>query len=286
MKITPIESLGPWAIVTGASAGIGLACARRLAARGLNLVLVARRADALATTCDDLTREYGVATRAIAQDLSAPAAAAAVMRACADLDVGLLISNAGNGRMGGFLQNAAPDLREMLMLNVITQMELTHAFASRLIERGRTGGILIVSSTFAFGPVPLGANYAAAKAYLLRLGEALHAELGPRNVHVSVLVPGTTNTPGLNQRDDLDVTHSPMPQMSPDVVVAVGLRALERGRPSRVPGLLNRLMIRLIPQRLGTWMWQRLLRRMLPPHLLPEARLAEPRGMALMARSA
>jgi short-subunit dehydrogenase len=263
------EQYGPWALVTGASSGIGTEFARQLAAEGLNLVLVARREEALHELGDELERDHRIETFVVAQDLANDGAAASVLDAVADLDVGLVVSNAGAGKMGGFLQNSSADLRSMLMLNVITQMELSHGFATRLASRGRRGGLLLLSSTTAFQPVPLGANYAAAKSYILNLGEALHSELKPLGIDVSVLVPGPTKTPGLLERDDVDFSVMPLPPMEVSDVVREGLNALVAKKRSRVPGLLNRLMAALTPRSLAIPMWGSLLRKGLAPRLLP-----------------
>jgi short-subunit dehydrogenase len=171
--------------------------------------------------------------------------------------------------MGGFLQNSSADLRSMLMLNVITQMELSHGFATRLASRGRRGGLLLLSSTSALQPVPLGANYAAAKSYILNLGEALNSELKPLGIDVSVLVPGPTKTPGLLERDDVDFSVMPMQPMEVSDVVREGLSALVAKKRSRVPGFMNRFMAAVTPRSLAIPMWGSLLRKGLAPRLLP-----------------
>lgn len=270
------EQYGPWALVTGASSGIGTEFARQLAAEGLNVVLVARREETLRELGKELEREHRVQTRVLAQDLGVTGASAAVLDAVSDLDVGLVVSNAGAGKMGGFLQNSSADLRDMLMLNVITQMELSHGFATRLASRGRRGGLLLLSSTSALQPVPLGANYAAAKSYILNLGEALHSELKPLGIDVSVLVPGPTKTPGLLERDDVDFSVMPLPPMEVADVVRDGLNALVAKKRSRIAGFINRLMAALTPRSLAIPMWGALLRKGLPPRLLPATTIQTP----------
>lgn len=260
---------GPWALVTGASAGIGNEFAHQLAGEGLNLVLVARREETLRGLAEELERQHGIETRVLAQDLSEDGASDAVLDAVEDLDLGLLVSNAGAGKMGGFLQNSSSELREMLMLNVIAQMELSHGFASRLAAKERRGGLLLLSSTAALQPVPLGANYSAAKAYILNLGEALNAELKDHGIDVSVLVPGPTKTPGLLERDDVDFSVMPLPPMEVADVVRDGLDALVARKRSRVPGFMNRLMAALTPRSLAIPMWGSLLRKGVAPRLLP-----------------
>jgi len=272
-----IKEYGPWAIITGASSGIGAGFARRLVHEGLHVVLVGRRRPALNELATEL-QAHGAQTRVVVQDLAEPGAAQAVLDATEDLDVGVLVSNAGAGRMGGFLQNDAAALRSMLALNVIAQMELSHGFTTRLRRSGRHGGLLLVSSTAALQPVALGANYSAAKAYILNLGESLNAELRPLGIDVTVLVPGPTNTPGLNARDDIDMGSLPVPAMSVDAVVGEGLDALRRHRPRRVAGLVNRWMARLTPRALGGKIFGGMMGRIAPPRLRASAPLALPAG--------
>lgn len=268
-----LKNYGPWAIVTGASSGIGTGFARKLAAEGLNVVLVARRADALAAVSAEL-EAAGTGTRIVVQDLAQPDAALAIMEAVDDLDVGLLVSNAGVGYMGGFLQNRLEDLRTSLGVNVIAQMELTHRFATRLRRTDRKGGIVLVGSTAGLQPVALGANYSGAKSYVLNLGESLNAELRPIGIDVSVVVPGPTDTPALNARTDIDLSQMPMPTMSVAAVVSEAFAALTRHEPSRVAGRLNRWMARLTPRGLGGKMFGFMMRNKAPQRLLAEAPLA------------
>lgn len=264
-----ISKYGPWALVTGASSGIGSGFARTAARAGLNVVLVGRREPALGK----LAAELDVETRIVVQDLAAPNAAADVFASVADLDIGLLVSNAGAAKMGGFLQNRVEDLRAMVGVNVVAHMELSHLFATSLRTRGRAGGIVLVGSTAGLQPVALGANYSAAKAYVHNLGESLSAELRPLGVDVSVVIPGPTDTPALNERTDIDLSKMPMPTMSVQAVVDEALSALVRQQPSRVAGRLNRWMSRLTPKPLSSWMFGTLMRKNTPARLLPEAPL-------------
>lgn len=271
-----IKRYGPWAIVTGASQGIGEGFARELASRGYHLVLVSRRAEKLADLARSLHHEHGIETRVVGADLSVPGAAESILDAVADLDVGLVISNAGAARMGGFLQNRVEDLAADLHLNALSHMELAHAFGSLLRSRGRSGGLLLVSSTAALQPVALGANYSGAKAFVYNLGESLHREFAEIDVDVTVLLPGPTNTKGLNERTDVAMGKLPMPAMSVQTLVREGLSALHRRKSSHVAGAMNRWSARLMPR---TWMAAMLgtvLRRNTAPHLLPSAPIALP----------
>ena len=246
MKKT-LPSLGPWAIITGASAGIGAGFARRLAAEGLNLVLVARRAPLLESLAAELRASHGVEVRAHPADLSEPDAAEALATATADLDVGLLVANAGAARMGAFLKVGLRELAAMARLNVTTQLALAHHFATRFAARPQGGGLLLVSSTVAYQGIPYAANYSGAKAYLLNLGEALNHELRGSGVHVTVLVPGPTDTPGLTGRDDANmVEHLPMRPQPVPALVREGLAALLANEPSHIGGRVNRTMTRVM----------------------------------------
>lgn len=193
-----ILSYGPWAVITGASSGIGKAFAEHLAAAGLDLVLAARSTDKLHALGEKLSRRYGIAHRVVTVDLSQPAGASAIVEATADLDVGLLVSNAGAGRPGRLLDQSLPDLHDRLTLNAVTHLDLVHALAPRLVARGnahRRGGIVLVSAHGALQGLPNMAHESAAKAYVLNLGEALHHELAPAGVSVTVMLPGNVDTP-------------------------------------------------------------------------------------------
>lgn len=185
---------GPWALVTGASSGIGEEFARQAAASGINVVLVARRENRLEEVAAELTTRYDVQARAVAADLSRDGSLDAITGATSDLDIGLVISNAGTGNPGPFISLPRERLREIVQLNVITHLDLAHHFGQRLAQRGR-GGIVLVSAVAAAGGLPYMANDSASKSYSLNLGEALHAELATAGVNVTVHVPVLVNTP-------------------------------------------------------------------------------------------
>lgn len=271
---TQIKRYGPWAIVTGASQGIGEGFARQLAARGYHVVLVSRRPERLETLAGELSSSFGIQTRTVGADLSEPGAGTKVLEAVSDLDVGLLISNAGAAHMGGFLQNRVEDLSADLHLNALSHLELAHAFGSRLAAQGRSGGLLLVSSTAALQPMALGANYSGAKAFLYNLGESLHREFAEIDVDVTVLLPGPTNTQGLNDRTDIAMGNLPMTAMSVEQLVGEGLSALARRKSSHIAGAMNRWSARLMPRRLAAWMFSTLLRRNTAQRLLPGAPIA------------
>ncbi|MBA3667614.1 MAG: SDR family oxidoreductase [Sphingomonas sp.] len=226
----------PVALITGASAGLGVDFARQLSAEGHRLVLVARRKDRL----DALAAELGN-TRAIACDLAAPRAAARLMDDLATHDeaVELLVNNAGFGLWGRFFELDAKQQREMIDLNVGALTDLCRAVAPAMVERGR-GAILNLASTAAFQPGPRMAVYFATKAYVLSLTEALHEELKPHGIKVWALCPGPTRTEfgevaGFTGNGAFD-------RLSADSasVVRAGLKGLDRNRAVVIPGLANK----------------------------------------------
>ena len=236
------EQFGPWAVVTGASSGIGKEFARQLAANGLNLVLVARRLALLEALGNQLAETFGIQYRAINVDLSDEDSLITIAEATRDLDVGLLISNAGDVRFGEFLSLDQQVLSSGVRLNVLAHLSLVRHFSKRLAQRGR-GGILLVSSTVAAHGAPFMADYAAAKAYLLMLGQALHIEFQQQGLHLTVLQPGSTATEGV-AASGLDL---PMKPMSVQQCVSEGLAALNANRAAHIAGRANRLMSALIP---------------------------------------
>ena len=241
-----IESYGPWAIVTGASSGIGKAFAGYLAAAGLDLVLAARSTDKLAALGNALARAHDIQYRVLTVDLSDPTGASTVIDATDDLDVGLLISNAGSGRPGPLLDQPLADLHRRFILNATTHLDLVHAFAGRFVARGR-GGIVLVSALGAIHGLPNMAHESAAKAYVLNLGEALHHELAPAGVDVTVLLPGNVDTPIIDAFG-LDRSALPIRPQPADSAVRESVAAFLKRRPLHIPGRMMRIMTRLLPR--------------------------------------
>ena len=253
------DQFGPWAVVTGASSGIGREFAHQLAAAGINVVLVARRLALLQELQAELAGQYGVDFRAVGVDLSDPGAPTRIADATADIDVGLLVSNAGGALPGPFLDSDLQAQRAILRLNTAAHLGLCHHFGQRLARRGR-GGIILVSALGAIHGVPGLANTAATKAYVASLGAGLHVELAKHGVHVTVLHPGPTRTPALAELG-LDPDKMPISPMSPDDCAREALRALARNRARCIPGRINRVTAPLVPPALIRSMMSRMLSR-------------------------
>lgn len=190
--MTLATACGPWAVVTGASSGIGRALALELAAAGLDLVLVARREDRLAALGEQLSAR-GRAVRLLPLDLTAEGAVEAVVARTADLDVGLVVHAAGVGWGGPHEGLSLDGHLRMLALNCRATLELAHRFQPRLAARGR-GGLVLLASVVGFAGAPWSAHYAATKAYVLSLGEGLQHEWARHGLDVTVVAPGPTAT--------------------------------------------------------------------------------------------
>src|SRR5258708_29259795 len=240
---------GPWALVTGASSGIGKEFARQIAASGINVVLVARREALLAELGRAISKEFGVQCRALAMDVSQEGFIAGLADATRDIDFGLVVSNAGTGNPGAFLKHDRQLLRETLRLNTMSHLDIAHHFGAKLTERHR-GGIVLVGAMGAENGIPGLASDGGAKAYVHSLGEALHHEFKPLGVYVTVLATPLTETPVL-EKFGLDPKTSPLKPMSVEQCVSEALDGLRTNRSKVIPGRLNRIMNALVPTSLG-----------------------------------
>jgi len=227
---------GGWALVTGASSGIGTSLARQIAAAGMKVVLTARRKDRLAALASEIERDFEVDTRVVVADLAAPDGSKRVLEAVEDLEIGLLVNNAGRGYAGRFDLLDGETLRRQLALNCEAPLMLTHGLVQGMRERGR-GGILFTGSCSGRLPLPLHAVYSATKAFDRFLGEALWAELRASNIDVVVLEPGSTETEF--QAAAGEIAHG---GQNADEVARRGLRALGE-QPSVVAGWANWIMV-------------------------------------------
>jgi len=235
---------GPWALVVGASDGLGAAFAHQLADRGLNLVLVARRPSPL----EALAAALPTRTRVLAADAGTPAGLAAI--AAAEEEIGLLVCNAALAPIASFLDLEPGQHDEILDLNCRAAAQLSHTYGRRFVARGG-GGIVLVSSLASQQGSALVAHYAATKAYLRVLAEGLWAELRPHGVDVLACCPGLVRTPTYERESPAPPWLVP-PPMEPVDVARAALQALGRG-PVVVPGWRNRLVAALsrpMPRRL------------------------------------
>ena len=241
---------GPWAIVTGASSGIGKEFAKQIASSGINVVLVARRLELLETFGQELVQAFNVQYRAIGLDLMDENFIETLEDATHDLDLGLVVSCFGVPLMGEFLTHTRHDLIQSVQLKVIAHLSLAHHFGSRLAQHGH-GGLLLVSSIGGLQGIPHVASTAAAEAYVLSLGEALHIEFKKHGVNVTVLLPGPTDTPAIIKQG-ISADDMPMKPMSTQQCVSEGLTALNANRATHVAGRMNRMMARLMPRAVAT----------------------------------
>jgi short-subunit dehydrogenase len=250
------RQFGPWALVTGASSGIGREFARQIAASGINVVLVARREALLKQAGAEFTADYGVAHRVIAADLSEDGFITPLSVATADLDIGLVVSNAGTADPGPFLRKDRDRLAAILRLNTLAHLDIALHFGRRLAAR-KSGGLMLVGAMGADNGIPMMANEAGAKSFVHSFALSLHDEFSPLGVHVTVLPPGPTDTPVL---DKLGLSREAMPMkpMPVNRCVAEGLQALAANRAMIIPGRLNRVMNAVIPAPLARAMLARM----------------------------
>jgi short-subunit dehydrogenase len=242
-----------FALITGASSGIGACFARALAARGNNLVLVARSKDKLEALKNEIAVKHSLRVEIVEQDLSLEGSAARLATVLKErgVTVELLVNNAGFGAHGEFWKLPLDRQVKMLQLNIVTLTELTHLLLPAMVER-RRGGIINVSSTASFQPVPYTSVYAATKAYVTSFSMGIAEEVCDYGVKVLALCPGGTAT-NFFDAGHFNNIEFPGGLQSPEAVVEVGLHAFDRGRSLAVSRFINRLMIfvlRLAPRRL------------------------------------
>jgi short-subunit dehydrogenase len=238
---------GFWALIAGASAGLGAAFGRALAARGMNLVLVARRKNLLDSLAEEYRREFGVESLCIECDLGSPDSAERLSSAVSELDLGLVVYNAAYAPMGDFVSTDPADLLRVVDVNVRGPLALVRALLPPMVAR-RRGAVILMSSLAGNQGAPRLATYAASKAFNRVLAEGLWHELKEQGIDVVACCAGAVRTPGYASTADEDAPGT----LNPDVVVEQTIRALGRG-PVVVPGLVNQLaawvMGRLLPRR-------------------------------------
>ncbi|MEU3986560.1 SDR family NAD(P)-dependent oxidoreductase [Streptomyces sp. NPDC026672] len=232
----PADKFGPWTVVTGASAGIGREFVRQLAANGFNVVISARRATALAELGSWIEQEHGVRHRAVIADMSHRDGPGRLLEATEDLDIGLLVSNAGDLLPGEFLGRSLQPALDSWQLNAGSHLVLTHEFGQRLAARGK-GGVLLVGAAGAENGIPWLAAHAAAKAYTNTLARGLHSEFADRGINITVLTPGPTRTELQNRRSLPDTGGTTVTN-----AVSAAFKALKAGDVEVTPGLAARVL--------------------------------------------
>lgn len=233
-----------YVLVTGASGGIGEQFARQFAAKRRNLILVARSQDKLEALAKELSERHGINAQVLPKDLSKLEAADEIYEACkgSNWQVDVLINNAGFGMFGPLAQQNPDKLEQMMMINMVSLTKLTRLFLPTMIEK-RSGGVINVASTAAFQPIPTLGTYAATKAYVLSLSEALHEEVASKGVKVMALCPGPTETGFFDRataasgiKGQIKISLQPA-----DEVVALAISRFEKGERVTIPGLINKV---------------------------------------------
>ena len=234
------DHYGPWALVAGASEGLGEAFAFALARRKLDVILLARREDKLRALAAEITSTHGVEVHTIALDLADPNLAARLREGIGAREVGLLVYNAAYSQVGGFLDQSLEVKLRILDVNCRGPIVLCHELGTAMRARGR-GGILLMGSLAGLQGSPRLATYAASKAFDLVLAESLWGELREHGVDVLACVAGSTRTPGFEKV----ASTTKAPVMQPAQVAEEAIEALG-GPPSMVPGLANKLATMLM----------------------------------------
>jgi short-subunit dehydrogenase len=253
---------GKWAVVTGASAGIGAALAAQLASAGARLVLTARRKDRLDELAAKLHAAHSTRVELFPGDLAQPETRDALFAFTEGkgIAVEVLVNNAGFGAYGRFSEIPLARQLDMVQVNVAAVVHLTHLYLPAMIAR-RSGAVMILASTAAFQAVPFISAYAATKSFDLFFAEALAEEVRPYGVHVTALCPGATSTEF--QQVAAQPDYAFRSAEAPESVARVGLEALAAGKPVVISGARNRFMAvsqRLAPRRLVTTVAGRMFR--------------------------
>lgn len=260
------QKYGGWALVTGATSGIGEQMAKQLAADGMNLVLVARREQALNDYALTLASEYSVETAVIVADLATQEGVDKVK--ATQHEIGLIALSAGLETNGAFEKLDIDAELRMLEVNVKSTMTLSHHFSNIMVARGK-GAILLVASMFGQMASPYFATYAGSKAFVIGFGQSLYGELKPKGVDVSILSPGLTKTP-MATSTGVNWNKVPMAAKAPEKVAKAALSGIGK-RVVTVPGVRNNIMVimgGLTPRKLMASMMTRMLNNAVDPKRL------------------
>lgn len=258
MEILDKNKFGPWAIITGASSGIGKEFANQLASSGLNLVLVARRRLLLAELAQRLMTTFNIQCKIIEADLSESSSLQTIIDGTNDLEIGLLVSNAGTGKVGKFFSISEADHQYILQLNAISHMRLTHHFGS-LMARRRRGGVILTGAMGATDGVPYMANEAGTKGYIQSLGKSLHSELKEFGLHITTLITTPTETP-VFYKLGFTLKNTPVKPVTVQQCVTETLIAFKKNKITVLPGLKFRVMNALTPSALAREMTGKIMR--------------------------
>lgn len=262
--MTFLERYGNWAIVAGASEGLGAEYANELARRGLNLILIARREELLQTLAKQLSEKYKIRAKPLVLDLSLPDAAEQVIERTMDFDIGLLVYNAAYSAVGPLLDHTMDEHMLELHTNIHTPYKLVYLLGQHLLQRGR-GGIVLMSSLSAFQGSAYISTYAATKAFNIVLAESLWEEWRSRGVDVLVCIAGAVKTPNYVASQPLKTGGLGDMTLTPKEVVSEALDALGK-QPYVIPGRMNRLasfvMRYLLPRKIAIKVMGRTLREM------------------------
>ena len=238
------------ALITGASSGIGEAFARKLAGDGYELILVARRADRLRELADTLSEAHGVNVHVLPGDLADPAVPQRLLQSISDkkLNVDMLVNNAGYGLRGSMYDMPIEELHDFLQVLLRSWLDLAHGVLPGMLDRSH-GRIINVASVASYLSVTPKSLYGPIKAFILQWSKTMHADLNHRGIHVTALCPGYTRT----EFFEVNGAHEKVRRvprllwLTPDRVAADAIRAVERGRPVCIPGVLYGLICRLAP---------------------------------------
>lgn len=239
MENTFKSNYGEWAIITGATSGIGKAIAMEIAKQGINVVLTARRQLHLQEVAEEIREKYQASTKTIQADLIQESGISAIKAETEELNIGMLVLSAGIENNGSFVKNSLETELKVIELNIISTLKLTHHFSQRMVRQQR-GGILFISSLTAHMPSPFFSNYASTKSYIFNLGSSLYAELKPKGIDVSILSPGVTNTP-MSEKTEIDWSNSKIQTMEAHEVAEEAIRYFGK-KLSIIPGKGNRIL--------------------------------------------
>ena len=232
------KKYGQWALVTGASSGIGKAITEQLAESGMNIVAVASNEMKLEKLKSEIQNQYSVQVETLSVDLSDSQSIDVIAEKTIGIDIGLVVANAGIENSGAFLNVNRANEERLVAININSPMQISHVFGKRLVQRGG-GGLLLVSSLFGYQGIPYVANYAASKAYILSFGEALHEELKESGVDVTVVSPGLTTT-SMTENMPIDFSKIPTTRHKPAIVAKIALANLGK-KATVVVGIVNKI---------------------------------------------